>query len=144
MTFLKLIFFAVCKDSYVVYACCFDRVGKWSGFAESMRITTNTVIFRHLCHLALDHWRGRTLLLFCFCVILGNSWWFVKNSEIYLRWFLVICKRLEFLWDDSQWLMILRDFQKTQISLGQFLMICKKNEISLGWFSMICERLKFI
>ena len=31
---------------------------------ESMRITINTMIFRYLCHLALDHWRGRTLLVF--------------------------------------------------------------------------------
>ena len=29
---------AVCKDNYGVYACGFDQVGKWSGFAESMRI----------------------------------------------------------------------------------------------------------
>ena len=28
---------AVCKDSYVVYACGFDRVGKWEWFAESMQ-----------------------------------------------------------------------------------------------------------
>ena len=28
---------------------------------ESMRITINTLIFIYLCHLALDHQRGKTL-----------------------------------------------------------------------------------
>ena len=32
---------AVCKDSYVVYACWFDWVEKWEWFAESMRINQN-------------------------------------------------------------------------------------------------------
>ena len=49
---------------------------------ELLRITINTMIFGHLCHLALDHWRGGTLLFCCFCVILGDSWWFTNNSEI--------------------------------------------------------------
>ena len=103
---------AVCKDSYVVYACCFDRVGKWSGFAGSMRIAINTMIFRHLCHLALYHWRGKTLLFLCdsrwftkkpwnlFGMILDDSW---KTLDIYLGWFLMICKKtLKFIWGDSQ------------------------------------------
>ena len=28
---------AVCKDSYVIHMCGFYRIGKWSGFEESMR-----------------------------------------------------------------------------------------------------------
>ena len=35
---------AVCKDSYVAYACGFDWNGKWEWFVESMRIN---VILRH-------------------------------------------------------------------------------------------------
>ena len=29
------LFIAVCKDSYVVYACGFDRNGKWEWFCQS-------------------------------------------------------------------------------------------------------------
>ena len=49
--FAKLFFFfiAVCIDSYVIYACGFDRVGKGLGFAESVRITINTMFLRHIC-----------------------------------------------------------------------------------------------
>ena len=36
---LKLLkFIAVCKDSYVIYVCGLDQMGKWSRFTESMRI----------------------------------------------------------------------------------------------------------
>ena len=79
--------FAVCKDSYVVCACGFDRVGKWEWFAESMRITVNTVIFMHLCHLVLDHWRGKTLF---FNVILGNSLQILVIHKSVWNWFSAI------------------------------------------------------
>ena len=49
MVYLHQQFIAVCKDSYVVYACGFDRVGKWEWFAESMRIMR---INATLCHFA--------------------------------------------------------------------------------------------
>ena len=119
---------AVCKDSYVVYACCFDQVGKWSGFTESMRITINMMIFRHLCHLALDHWKGRTYCSFVsmwFSAILSDLQTTLKFLCGDSWWFSVICKQLwnffgtnigdsqttlKFLWghsqvllDDSQW-----------------------------------------
>ena len=32
--------FAVCKDSYVILACGFDRNGKWSGFCKSRNVMT--------------------------------------------------------------------------------------------------------
>ena len=35
--------FAVCKDSYVVYACGFDRNGKWELFCESKLHCKNDV-----------------------------------------------------------------------------------------------------
>ena len=49
-------------------------VGKWKWLAESMRITINTVIFICLCHLALDHWRGKTLFFMWFSLILDDTW----------------------------------------------------------------------
>ena len=67
---------------------------------ESMRITINTLIFIYLCHLALDHQRGKTLFL-CdsqwfslilndshqFSMILTDSQWFLNKSGIDSRWF---------------------------------------------------------
>ena len=35
---------AVCKDSYVVYACGFDRNGKWEWFCESKLRCKNDVV----------------------------------------------------------------------------------------------------
>ena len=34
-TLLQQIMIVVCKDSYVVYACGFDRNGKWEWFCKS-------------------------------------------------------------------------------------------------------------
>ena len=95
-----------------------------------MRITINTVILMHLYHLALDHWRSKTLF---FNVILSNS-------QISLKLF----------WGDSQWsLMILSDLQTTLKSfLGQLSMILGDLWISLKlfwgdsqWISVICKAL---
>ena len=60
---------AVCKGSNVVFACGFewendDDQGSQNQW-ESLRIAINTVIFRNLCHLALDHWRLKTFLFLC-------------------------------------------------------------------------------
>ena len=41
--FLCFIFITVCKDSYVVYACGFDRVEKREWVTESMRMTSTAV-----------------------------------------------------------------------------------------------------
>ena len=153
---------AVCRDSYVVYASCFDRVGKWSGFAKSMRITINTMIFRHLCHLALDHWKGRTLLFFCFYVILGNSQqfsvilgnfqWFAKKTWKFLWgnsdswWFCDSQKTLKFLWDNSWCFSVIH--QKLKFLWGDSQWFAKISAISLGWFLAILgdsqKTLKFL
>ena len=105
---------------------------------ESLRITINTVIFIHLCHLALDHWRGKTL----FYVILSDLWislklilddsrWFMNQSEIDSWWFLVILDDLQI-----SLKLILNDLWTTLKSfLGQFLVILGDS----GWFSVICE-----
>ena len=81
-------FIAVCKDSYVINACGFDQVGKWLGYTESMRISINRMILRQVCYLAVDHWRGKTLLWYS--VILewysSNSWW-ILNDSVILKWF---------------------------------------------------------
>ena len=37
-TYWEILLIAVCKDSYVVYACGFNLVGKGEWFAESMQI----------------------------------------------------------------------------------------------------------
>ena len=66
---------------------------------KSMRITINTLIFIYLSHLALDHWRGKTLFLCDSCwfsMILANSWWFspiLADSWITVKLIL----------DDSHW-----------------------------------------
>ena len=120
---------------------------------ESLRITINTMIFRHLCHLALDHWKGRTLFIYFlffdyqwFSVILSNSPWFTHHSEIPFGWFYVILSdpqwfatTLKFLWGDSwQFLVIHKPLWNffgvilsdswwftnySEISMGQFLVI---------------------
>ena len=58
---------AFCKDSYVIYACGFDWVGKWLGFTKSMRIGINTMMFQAFGSGPL---RGKTLL---FYLILHDS-----------------------------------------------------------------------
>ena len=94
---------------------------------KSMRITINTLIFIHLCHLALDHRRGKTLFL-CdsqwfslilidsqwFSPILTNSWWFLNKCEIDSHWFLnqseINPHWFSMILSDSKWfLMILSD-----------------------------------
>ena len=74
-----------------------DLQNQW----KSMRITINTVIFIHLCHLALDHWRGKTLFFMWFSVIVNDSWQFSDDSWISLKlilsdswWFSVITLKL--------------------------------------------------
>ena len=108
-------------------------------FAESMKIIINTVIFMHLCHLALDqipnlqfHCRVKTCDSHWFSVILNDSWqfsvilndsqWFVNQSEIGLGQFSVIL--------DDSWT-TLKTF------LGWFLMILGDS----WWFSVICKPL---
>ena len=81
---------------------------------ESMRITINTLIFIYLCHLALDHQRGKTLFLY-------DSRWFSNKCEIDSQWFSLI---LESVWN---WFsLILSDSCWFSLILGdsrQFLMI---------------------
>ena len=129
---------AACKDSYVVYACWFDRVGKWEWFAESMRINENHYKYSHLCHLVLDHWRGKTLFL-CdshwFLVILSDSQWFLNKSENILgdsQWFSVILS-------DSQisLKLIPIDFQQFSVILSDSWWFSNKSEIHSLWFSVI-------
>ena len=104
---------------------------------KSLRITINTMIFRHLCHLALDHWWGGALLFLCdsqwFSAILDDSQWFVKNSEIYLGQFLMICEKPKFLWGNSWWFSMI--CENSEIYLGQFLVILN----DFRWFSMILD-----
>ena len=86
-----------------------------------MRITINTVIFRYLCHLALDHWGCKTILFLC------DSWKFS-----------VICKPLKFFG------VILSDLWITAIFGGHFSVIHEPPWIFWGnslWFSVICEPL---
>ena len=158
-----------CKDSYMVYACGFDQVGKREWFTESMRITTNTVIFMHLCHLALNHWRGDTLFFIWFLVICkplwkhfwGDSQWFSNQSEIVLGailsdswWFSVICKPLwKHFWGDSQpFLVICEPLWKhfwgnswwfsvihESIVLGPFSIILSDLGTTENIFGVICE-----
>ena len=97
-----------------------DSQNQW----ELPRITINTIIFMHLCHLVLDHWK--TL----FYVILGDSQWFANQSEIVLGWFLVIHKPLwKHFWGNSWW----------------FSVICKPLWKHFWgnswWFSVICKPL---
>ena len=40
---------AVCKDSYVVYACGFDRNGKWEWFCESKLCCKNVMLQKWPC-----------------------------------------------------------------------------------------------
>ena len=125
---------------------------EWENEWESMRITTNTVIFRHLCHLTLGHWRGKILLFRC------DSQWFVNQFEIVLRQFLVICKQLwKHFWGDSRWLsamhksvwncfrVILGDTQTTVKTFYVWFLIIlwfvNHSKIVLGWFSVIHETL---
>ena len=73
---------AVCKGSYVVYSVDLTEwemimIRKINAYqCKLMRITINTLIFIYLCHLALDHRRGKTLFL-CdsqlFSLILDDS-----------------------------------------------------------------------
>ena len=104
-----------------------DSQNQW----ESLRITINTMIFRHQCHLALDHWRGRTLFFFCY--LCDSQWRFVEPLQNFFRvilwWFLAI----------PQWFT-----NHSEISLGQFSVIpidyqwfVNHSEISLGWFLVI-------
>ena len=39
----KIIIIAVCKDSYLIYACGFDRMGKWWGFCHMSKHDVNIV-----------------------------------------------------------------------------------------------------
>ena len=59
------------------------------------------MILRHVCLLAVDHWRGKTLLFLC------DSRWFTNHSEMILEWFLVIIGDLQSIlkWfsSNSQW-----------------------------------------
>ena len=111
---------AVCKDSYVVYACGFDRAGRRQWFTELMRITENHYKYCDL-HGSVSFWPWTieevrpyflnvilgdlwiSLKLFWgdswqFSVICeplrnhfwGNSWWFTNQSEIVLWWFFTI------------------------------------------------------
>ena len=52
--FINQQFIAVCKDSYVVYACSFDRVGKWEWFCESKLRCKNDV-----AKMTLQKWRSK-------------------------------------------------------------------------------------
>ena len=113
---------------------------------ESMRITINTLIFIYLCHIALDHWRGKTLFFMWFLMILVDSHWFSmifndshqfsNKCEIDSWWSLMI---------DSHWFsLILSDswfspvLDDSWISLE---LILVDSQISLNtdshWFSMI-------
>ena len=84
---------AVCKDSYMIYVCGFDQVGKWSGFTESLRITIKAVISRHVCHWLQTIEEVRP---YCFYGIIGDSQWFaviLSDSQTTLK----------LIWGDSQW-----------------------------------------
>ena len=128
---------AVCKDSYVVYSVDLTEWEWW--FIESVRITINTLIFIYLCHLALDHRRGKTLFFMWFLMILTDSRWFLNKCEIDFWWFLLI---LESVWNwfslilaDSQWLSVILN------DSWWFLPILNDSWISLNpgshWFSLI-------
>ena len=155
-----------------------------------MRITINRVVFSHLCHFALDHWEGKTLLIYVilsnslwfsvihkelwkfsgvipgvfsvycwfanhseiiFGMILGDSQWFIKNSDNFWPdswWLSVICKPLwNYFLGDSQWfvknlrifLVILSDSQTTlKFFWGDSWWFSKHPEIFWGnsqWFT---------
>ena len=85
---------------------------------ESMRITINPLIFIYLCHLALDHQRGKILFFMWFSLILNYSCWFLMILA------------------DSWWFSPIHD--DSQISLE---LILVDSQISLNpdshWFSLI-------
>ena len=127
---LKLV--AACKDSYVVYACGFDRVEKWEWFTESMRINENHYKYSDL-HWTIEEVRPYFLCdCWWFSVILGDSQISLKlilsDSPISLKlilidswirlklilsdcwWFLVIHEQVwNHFWGDSWWFILQND-----------------------------------
>ena len=150
--------FFVCKDSYMIYACDFDRVGKWLGL---MRMSRKRMILRHVCHLAVDHWRRKTLVFLCDsqCVNLsdlqtilkwlwgkscwfrkqfGNdsginfneSWWFVNHSEFFVGQISVIHEPP---WNDST-----VNLSKSQCFVNHYEMILGRiSRMHKTWFLII-------
>ena len=106
----------------------------------------------HLCHLALDHWIGKTLLFLCdpqgFSIILsdlqtplklfwGDSWWFM-NSEISGA---ILSDSQTILNSDSWWLSVI--CEQFKIFVGQFSVIYGPLWNCFGQFSVICKPRNF-
>ena len=136
--------------------CGFDRVGKWSEFAESresIRINENHENhykysdFQASVWFGLDHWGGKTLFLCDFH-------WLANQSEFFWGQFLVICEPLWIFGGNSQWftnhseiffVVILGDLWITLNFWGAILSdswcFVNHSEFFLEWFLMICKQL---
>ena len=82
---------AVCKDSYVIYTCGFDQMGKWLGFAESMRINKNKYKYNDLMGMCVIWlWTIEEVRPYCFMWFLVILEWFSNDSKVILGDSLVI------------------------------------------------------
>ena len=118
-------FIAVCKDSYVIYACGFDQLEKWSGYAESMRFNenySNRMISRHVCHLAVDYWRSKPLWFLC------NTWVNLSDLQTILKWFS----------SESQQISVIHEplWNGSGVNLGEYHWCAKHFKMILKWISV--------
>ena len=94
-------FFAVCKDSYVVYTCSFDRNGKWEWFCESKLHCKNDI-----AEMTLQKWHYKMMFqmtsqalttLFADGIISNYSFNLTRNSVFLVMPHYVIFGTVSFL-----------------------------------------------